>query len=136
MNVLPYEHLLRRVIGFDPRFSDLPQKTFPHYDITQGNPDSDKANKYWITVAVAGYSRENIDISVADGILKIVGTKPPENDKVVSIHQGIAMRDFTCEFRMLPDIKLVGAELSNGLLEISLERVIPDAAKPVRIEIK
>lgn len=129
---------LRSTVGFDRLFNELVDSTtkletggYPPYNIERTDE-----NKYEITLAVAGFSEDEIEIEVVDRDLRVTGSKAPDdNEKREFLHQGIAGRNFDRRFRLAEHVQVVGADLRNGLLTISLEREIPEAKKPRRIEI-
>jgi len=94
---------------------------------------------YDIEVALAGFSKKDISIEYADGLLKIKSVKEnkteEKNAKDEIIHQGISKRYFSKTFTVADDTEIKGAELKDGLLRISLERIIPESKKPRTIEI-
>jgi molecular chaperone IbpA len=94
---------------------------------------------YDIEVALAGFSKKDISIEYADGLLKIKSVKEQKteekNAKDEIIHQGISKRYFSKTFTVADDTEIKGAELKDGLLKISLERIIPESKKPRTIEI-
>ena len=134
-----FNQLRPHTIGYDnifEHFNDMFessgfQNTFPPYDIIK-NSDT----KYDIQIALAGYSKEDIAIEVKDNTLSIKSVKKHEDDKVEVLHRGIAKRYFERHFTIADDVKVKGAELKNGLLIISLERVIPEHKKARTITIK
>ena len=88
---------------------------------------------------MAGLSKDDLEIELADGILSISYAGPSTqvvNDKNELVYQGIAQRAFNQQFTLSDDVVVKGAELVNGLLTIGLERIIPDERKPKRIDIK
>ena len=98
-----------------------------------------QGNDIFVEVAVAGLSKEDLDIELADGILSISYAGP--NTQVVNgsndlVYQGIAQRAFQQQFTLSDDVVVKGAELVNGLLTLYLEKIIPDERKPKKIEIK
>ena len=134
-----FNQLRPHTIGYDnifEHFNDMFessgfQNTFPPYDIIK-NSDT----KYDIQIALAGYSKEDITIEVKDNTLSIKSVKKHEDYKVEVLHRGIAKRYFERHFTIADDVKVKGAELKNGLLIISLERVIPEHKKSITITIK
>ena len=133
-----FNQLRPHTIGYDnifEHFNDMFessgfQNTFPPYDIIK-NSDT----KYDIQIALAGYSKEDITIEVKDNTLSIKSVKKHEDDKVEVLHRGIAKRYFERYFTIADDVKVNSAELKNGLLVISLERVIPEHKKSRTIKI-
>lgn len=132
--------LLRSSIGFD-RFdrlfdnvqgSDQGQPGYPPYNIVKTDEDS-----YRITMAVAGFADEDLDVTVTDNTLVITGKQKAEEspDKVRYLHRGIAARAFERRFELVGHIKVVGAKLENGLLHVDLAREVPEHLKPRQIAI-
>lgn len=129
--------LYRSFIGFDQLASQLdsanrPDKSggYPPYNI-----ESVAENKYRITMAVAGFVDSELDIQSEQNNLVVKGTKAESKEDKKYLYQGIAERNFERRFQLGDYIKVIGAELENGLLHISLEREIPEALKPRKIEI-
>ena len=104
---------------------------FPFYNIVKK-----ENNKFDIEVALAGYDKKDIAVEYADSILTIKSVKETKSDKEGVIHQGIAKRSFTKAFTVADDVEIKGAELKNGLLKISLEKIVPEGKKPKTIAIK
>ena len=131
--------LFRHSIGFD-RFNDLFERAFegdasasyPPYNIEKHGE-----NEYRIVLAVAGFSEEDLKISVENGVLSVTGTKPGANQesKVGYMHRGIAQRAFKLSYRLEDHIEVRDASLANGLLTIELLRVVPEEEKPRQIPI-
>ena len=129
-----------RVLGFESLFDRLQtlsesssRSSYPPYNIRR------EGNDIFVEVAVAGLSKEDLDIELADGILSISYAGP--NTQVVNgsndlIYQGIAQRAFKQQFTLSEDVIVHDAELINGLLTVTLEKIIPDEKKPRMIEIK
>ena len=137
MNVINYDPLYRSMIGFD-RLYDLmnsesrstsSSQAYPPYNVETNGDDA-----YRITMAVAGFSDDQLDIQVEGETLSISGHKD-ENPDVRYLHHGLAGRDFSTKFDLVDHIKVVGANLVNGLLTIDLKREIPEELKPRSIEI-
>ncbi len=108
------------------------QSTYPPYNIELLAED-----KYRITMAIAGFSKDDINIVVEDNTLSITGTKNSDADKPERkfLHKGISERNFERKFQLGDHVKVLAADLENGLLHVDLERVIPEAKKPRKIEI-
>ncbi len=128
---------LRSTVGFDRLFNELIDNAtkletggYPPYNIERVDE-----NRYQITLAVAGFSEEDIDIEVVDRDLRITGSRPEENQEREFLHQGIAGRNFDRRFRLAEHVLVTGATLQNGLLNVALEREIPEAKKPRKISI-
>ena len=123
-------------IGFNRELSRLNtahktnSQTYPPYDLLKLDEDT-----YRISLAVAGFSRENIDISVDNGTLIIKGEIVEVVDAEV-VHKGIAGRKFVRSFALGEYMEVTGAEMKDGMLHINVDRVIPEDKKPKTIEIK
>jgi molecular chaperone IbpA len=87
-------------------------------------------------VAVAGYGKKDITVNYADNLLTIKSVSKDQEDIDNVIHQGIARRHFTKSFTIADDVEVKGAELKDGLLKVSLERIVPEGKKAKTIEIK
>jgi molecular chaperone IbpA len=92
-------------------------------------------NNYTITLAVAGFSMSDLDISVQENELIISGKTNDSENKVEFLHKGIAGRSFERKFQLADTIKVSDANYENGLLHVFLEREIPEHQKPRKIEI-
>ena len=107
--------------------------TFPFYNIVKkGN------NKFDIEVALAGYDKKDILVEYEDNLLRIKSVKETKSDKDQDgvIHQGIAKRYFSKVFTIADDVEIEGAELKNGLLKVSLKKIVPEGKKPKKITVK
>jgi len=106
---------------------------FPFYNIVKKED-----NKFDIEVALAGYDKKDITVEYADSVLTIKSVKETEPDEKKDgvIHQGIAKRYFSKVFTVADDVEIKGAELKNGLLKVSLEKIVPESKKPKKIAIK
>ena len=132
--------LYRSTVGFDRLFSLLDQVTgfdgstqsYPPYNIERTGE-----NAYRITVAVAGFTEDDLSLEVKEGTLTIRGekqAKEAEKDGEV-LYQGIAGRAFERRFQLADHVEVKGAKLESGLLHVDLVREIPEAMKPRRIPI-
>jgi molecular chaperone IbpA len=139
MRTVDLSPLYRSFIGFDHLASLMDaaartdkQPSFPPYNIEALDKD-----KYRITMAVAGFSEDELSLQSENNTLVVSGTKAgkEQNDERKFIHQGIAERNFERKFQLGDHVKVLGADLANGLLSIDLEREIPEALKPRKIEI-
>ena len=138
-NAFSMAPLFRNSVGFD-RFSDLFETAlrndssggYPPYNVEKRGEDS-----YRIVVAAAGFQQDDLDLQVEKGVLTVSGSKreTSTDDSVTFLHQGIAQRAFKLSFRLDDHIEIKGANLSNGLLSIDLQRVVPEEAKAKRIPI-
>jgi molecular chaperone IbpA len=132
--------LYRTTVGFDHLASLLDsvantansQPAFPPYNIELLEKD-----KYRITMAVAGFAEEDIQVETENNTLTVSANRPEKvgETKRSYLHQGIAERNFKRQFRLEDHVKVVAAMLSNGLLHIELAREIPEAMKPRSIPI-
>ena len=130
--------LYRSSIGFDHLARMLDEATtfetptYPPYNIERVGED-----EYLISVALAGFKPEDVNIEVKGGDLTITGkkTEKPET-KTDFLHQGIAGRNFQRTFQLADHVEVNSAELNDGLLQIRLKRVIPEALKPRTIAIR
>jgi len=113
----------------------VPSVNYPPYNIVETSK-----NKYDIEVALAGYNKKDIDVSYEDGQLTIK-SKKSEKDETKdengnTIYKGIAKRYFERSFTIADDVEIKGAELKDGLLKVSLEKIVPESKKPKTIDIK
>jgi len=137
MRTYDFSPYYRSSIGFD-RMLDLlgasaqpkVEDSFPPYDIERTGEDS-----YRITIALAGYSRDEISIMAEPNALLVEGQKAEDAGPRNFMHRGISQRPFRRQFDLADFVKVAGATYENGLLQIDLEREIPEAMKPRRIEI-
>ena len=123
---------------FEKMFDDddgfrFPLINYPPYNIVKTGTYT-----YNIEVALAGYNKKDISVEYADGVLTIKSIKEekPDDKKDGVIHKGIAKRYFSKSFTIADDIKIEGAELKDGLLKVSLMKIVPDAKKPKTITVK
>jgi molecular chaperone IbpA len=129
--------LYRSFIGFDHLASMIDsatrnekQSTYPPYNIELIAED-----KYRITMAVAGFAKEEVSIEVVENTLQVTGTKPSKDEERKFLHKGISERSFERKFQLGDHVKVLAADMENGLLHVDLERVVPEAKKPRKIEI-
>ena len=118
---------------FEDDFRALSVPNFPPYNIVKTGK-----NTYDVELALAGYSKKDIDVSLEEGVLTIKSIKEEKEDKEEDgvIHKGIAKRYFSKAFTIADDVEVKGAELKDGLLKVSLERIVPESKKPRTIEVK
>lgn len=131
-------NLLPSTVGFDRLLStldeavNLPEKvltSFPPYNIAKVSDD-----KYVIELAVAGFKREELDLTLEDNKLTVQGNaKKDEDNSKTYYHRGIALRNFTRVFTLADTVVVKSADLVDGLLVIELENVIPENKKPRKI---
>ena len=106
------------------------RQAYPPYDIIKLDEDT-----YKLSLAVAGFSQENIDVSVDNGTLIIKGEITETLDAEI-VHKGIAGRKFTRTFALGEYMEVTGAEMKDGMLHISIDRIIPEDKKPKQIKVK
>lgn len=136
MRTLDFAPLYRATVGFD-RIADLMdralsadvQPTYPPYNIEKTAEDA-----YRISVAVAGFSPDELSVEVKDGTLH-VAAKKAEGEGKTYLHRGIATRAFERRFALADHVRVTGAVHEHGMLHIDLQRETPEALKPRRIEI-
>jgi molecular chaperone IbpA len=140
MRTIDLSPLYRSFIGTDHLASMIDaasrhekQTSYPPYNIELIGED-----KYRITMAVAGFAKDDVTIEVQENTLKVTGAKEAaeqtENERKF-LHKGISERNFERKFQLGDNVKVLAADLEHGLLHIDLERKIPEAQKPKRIEI-
>jgi molecular chaperone IbpA len=135
--ILDFTPLMRSTIGFDRVFNLLESASrlqaldnWPPYDIVKVSDDS-----YRITMAVAGYKEDELDLSYEPNLLVVTGTKSA-NQGEEYLYRGMADRAFERRFELADYVEVKGAKLENGLLTIDLVRELPEAMKPRRVEIQ
>lgn len=130
--------LYRSAIGFDRMAnvldtltrSEQSQPSYPPYNIELTGED-----KYRITMAVAGFTKDELNIEVNQGLLIISAAKSPEEKERNYLYQGIAARGFERRFQLADHVQVLAADYENGLLHIECQKIIPEALKPRRVEI-
>ena len=137
MRTLDFAPLLRSSIGFENlnRLVDFATRgegeAFPPYNIEKLGDGA-----YRISMAVAGFAQDELDLTVQDNVLIVVGRAgEPEGEKREFLHRGIAKRAFERRFQLADTIKVTGAGYDHGLLNIELVREVPEHKKPRRIAI-
>ncbi|WP_375465316.1 Hsp20 family protein [uncultured Methylobacterium sp.] len=137
MRTLDFAPLYRSTVGFDRLFSMLDKatqaetsSTWPPYDIERVADD-----EYRITMAVAGFAEDEIELTQHDTNLLVTGQRKSSEGDSQILHRGIAARTFRQTFNLADHVKVVGANLENGLLTVNLKREVPEALKPRRIPI-
>lgn len=125
------------LVGFDNQFDRLSKlhdatKNFPIYPPYNIKKIGD--NKYIIEIAVAGFSKSDIDIKLEDSTLTVSGSSKNNNEENY-VFKGIGMRDFNRKFALNEQVQVIGADISNGMLRIALEQIIPEHMKPRHIQI-
>lgn len=138
MDRFDFSPLFRSTIGFDrlPRLIDAAARgdsaslSYPPYNIERTGEDA-----YRLTMAVAGFAQDEIDVTVHQNSLIVTGKAKKEEDEGRYLYRGIARRAFERRFSLADHIKVAGASLENGMLHVDLARQVPEAMKPRKIEI-
>ncbi|WP_292032409.1 MULTISPECIES: Hsp20 family protein [unclassified Brevundimonas] len=140
MRTYDFSPLYRSAVGFDRLARQLEsaarssqENGWPPYNI-----ETTGENAYRIEIAVAGFSPDELNIEAKENQLTVTGKKAANDDASVQktyLHRGLAERDFERRFQLADYVVVKGADLSNGLLTIDLQRELPEALKPRRIEI-
>lgn len=139
MTTLDLTPLFRSVVGFDRMAPWLDSAMnpdegggYPPYNIEKHSEE-----RYRISMALAGFRIDDIKIMTHEGILSIQGgAQPVDTKEVTYLHRGIARRAFKRRFQLADSIKVVGAYLEDGILQVDLERQIPESLKPREITIE
>jgi molecular chaperone IbpA len=128
-------------VGFDDVFNHFESmfdydmvnvSNYPPYNIVKTGD-----NKYDVEVALAGFNKKDINVSVENGMLTIESKEDKSKDKDGEvIHKGISKRYFKKSFTISDDVEVKGAELKDGMLRVSMEKIIPEAKKLRTIDIK
>ena len=137
MRTIDFSPLYRSVVGFD-RVAGLLEAAaanntdagYPPYNIERTDE-----NAYRVEIAVAGFRPEELNVEVKENVLTVQGRKTANDDQRRFLHRGLAERNFERRFQLADYVVVTDANLSDGLLSISLKREIPEALKPRRIEI-
>jgi len=138
MDRFDFSPLFRSTIGFDrlTRLVDAATRVdnaalaYPPYNIEKTGEDA-----YRLTMAVAGFSPEEVDVTVQENSLLVTGKAKKDGEESRYLHRGIARRTFERRFSLADHIKVVGATLQNGMLHVDLVHEVPEAAKPRKIQI-
>lgn len=138
MRNLDFSPLYRATVGFDRLAdmmdrvltADVAQPTYPPYNIEKTGE-----NAYRISIAVAGFSADELNAEVKEGSLIVSARKAADESERTYLHRGIATRAFERRFALADHVKVTGASHVDGMLHIDLAREVPEALKPRRIEI-
>lgn len=130
--------LNRALIGFDSMFDTLERRSagsstpnYPPYNITRI-----KENRYQIDIAVTGFMKEEVAVTIEANELTIRGERKRNDDAAVEyLYRGLALRDFERTFTLAEHMKVISASVNNGILHIEIEREIPEYAKPRVVDI-
>ena len=138
MDGFDFAPLFRSTIGFDRLTQLLDAAThvdsgalsYPPYNI-----EATGENAYRLTMAVAGFAAEDLDITAKEGALIVTGKARKDDEAARYLHRGIARRAFERRFQLADHIRVAGASLDNGLLHVDLVREVPEALKPRKVAI-
>ena len=138
MQHFDFAPLYRSTVGFDRLVQlldgaaglDSSTTTYPPYNIERLGE-----NEYRITMAVAGFNKDEIDIEVKEATLTVKGEKAGEDDAREYLHRGIATRSFERRFQLADHVEVSGADLIDGMLHVELVRNVPERLKPRTVEI-
>ena len=131
--------LNRALVGFDRIFDDMERRfanqisnNYPPYNVAKL-----QENLYEIEMAVTGFEKDEIKVTVEQNELTIIGERDKnESDVTVEfLHRGLALRDFERKFTLAEHMKIVSATIKNGILQIRIERIVPEEMKPRVIDI-
>jgi len=123
-------------LGFDHIFDQLDnihshaKDTYPPHNVVK-----DEELKYTLEIAVAGFKQEHIDIEVKDHILTISGNRPQRREQNMYVHKGISARNWKKSFRLSEYTEVSGVDLTDGILTVNLEVVLPEEKLPRKIQI-
>ena len=134
-----FNQLTPYAVGFDRVFDNLSRYVdnnvtstgFPPYNIQKVGDYN-----YTIEMALAGFSKDDIEVEVADGTLSVRSDKKEEPSDEFTYHRGISYRKFDRKFTLADDLVVNGAKLENGMLKIDIERIVPEEKKPRLITVK
>ena len=136
MRPFDFAPLYRSTVGFDRLFQLLDggvegeASTYPPYNI-----ERTADNEYRITMAVAGFTKDEIDIQVKEQSLTVKGEKKADDKERQYLHRGIATRAFERRFQLADHVEVTGADLQDGLLHLDLVRNVPERLKPRSVQI-
>ena len=138
MRTYDFAPLYRATVGFDRiadmmdrvLSADVAQPTYPPYNIEKTAEDA-----YRISIAVAGFSADELNVEVKDGALLVAARKAADETGKTYLHRGIATRAFERRFALADHVRVAGAVHVDGMLHIDLVREVPEALKPRRVEI-
>ena len=142
LQAFDYNHMTPYAVGFDRQFDRLFDYVTHQAESTGGYPpyniQKTEDYKFEIEMALAGFSKKDIEVEVAEGVLTVKSVKDKDTDSTdeYTLYKGISQRNFTRKFTLADDIVVKGAELKDGMLTISLERIVPEEKKPQLITIK
>lgn len=127
----PFETINREFDRMFPKVATTHKPSYPPYNLIQWNTE-----RFSLEFAVAGFSKDQVDISVEKGVLTVTGEQTEEAADINYLHKGIAARKFVRKFVLPEHVEISEAKLENGILVIDLIKEIPEEAKPKKIAIK
>ena len=137
LTTLDLPHFTRATVGFDRLFEELNREFantkstgYPPYNVAEINND-----EWMISIAVAGFGMDNLDITLDKNTLTVEGTAPGGDEAVKYLHKGIAGRNFRRQFTLAEHIEVANATLDLGMLNIHLKRNVPEELQPKKIAI-
>jgi len=137
MTTLELPALQGATVGFDRLFNELDRQFansksggYPPYNLVEINE-----NEWMISLAVAGFGMDNLDVTKDGNLLRVEGTSPKSSEDVNYIYKGIAERNFRREFTLADHVEVENAELDLGMLNIHLKREVPEELLPKSIPI-
>lgn len=138
MTIFDFSPLLRSTVGFDHMMHALDSASrledasasYPPYDI-----EADGEDGYRVTIAVAGFGKDDLEVETRDNVLRITGRPAEDKGPETYLHRGIPGGPFQRTFQLADNVRVTGAYLDNGLLRIDLVHEVPEAMKPRKIEI-
>jgi len=139
LTTLDLPHFHRQFIGFDRLFDEMDRAfenspkggSYPPYNIAQIND-----NEYMISIAVAGFGMDNLEITKDKDVLRVEGNAPKGDEDVNYLHKGIGGRNFRREFHLADHVDVHSANLELGMLNIHLKREVPEELQPKKIKIQ
>ena len=137
LQAFDYNHMTPYAVGFDRHFDRLFDYVTHQAESTGYPPyNIEKQGEYNFTIemALAGFGKKDIEVEFAEGTLTIKSVK--EKEEKETLYKGISQRNFTRKFTLADDIIVKGAKLDNGMLTVTLERIVPEEKKPQLIEVK
>jgi molecular chaperone IbpA len=134
---LDFPHLTRSAVGFDRLFNEIERSfangqsaNYPPYNLVELTED-----EWMISIAVAGFGMDNLDITLDKNLLTVDGIAPKSSDDVKYLHKGIGGRSFRRSFTLADHVEVENATLELGVLNIHLKRNVPESLQPKRIAI-
>ena len=137
LRTIDTDTLTKALIGFDSMFNNFERRfannisnNYPPHNVVKIDEDN-----YELQVAVTGFNKDEVTVELDQNILIVTAGRETDEDDKTYIHRGLAQRNFVRNFPLAEHIEVKGAEQKNGILTIKLERIVPEALKPRRIEI-